>query len=103
MTELRLTLREIRLIIERLVQANGVAPGLLFAVRDAAVVSAILPVAGFEKLSAEIAALAASPVKPATLREGEDGVLLGGEIDLCLDFIKRHELVLGGNGVLPLG
>jgi hypothetical protein len=75
MTELRLTLREIRLIIERLVQANGVAPGLLFAVRDAAVVSAILPVAGFEKLSAEIAALAASSVKPAALSEGEDGVL----------------------------
>ncbi|WP_441523559.1 hypothetical protein [Bosea sp. TAB14] len=72
---MRLTLREIRLIIERIVQAAGVAPGLLFAVRDAAVVSAILPVAGFANLPAEIAALAASSVKPATLSAGEDGVL----------------------------
>lgn len=75
MTELRLTLREIRLIIERLVQAAGVPPGLLFAARDAAVISAVLPVAGFANLSAEIAALAASTAKPAKLSEGEDGVL----------------------------
>lgn len=74
MTELRLTLREIRLIIERLVQAAGVAPGLLFAARDAAVVSAVLPVAGFAGLSTEIAALAASSAQPAKLSEGEDGV-----------------------------
>lgn len=75
MTELRLTLREIRLIVERLVQAAGVAPGLLFAARDAAVVSAVLPVAGFAKLSAEIAALAASSARPTTSSEGEDGAL----------------------------
>lgn len=75
MTELRLTLREIRLIVERLVQAAGVAPGLLFAARDAAVVSAVLPVAGFANLSTEIAVLAASTAKPARLSEGEDGVL----------------------------
>lgn len=75
MTELRLTLREIRLIIERLVQAAGVAPGLLFATRDAAAVSAVLPVAGFANLAAEIAALAASSAQPAKLSEGQDGVL----------------------------
>ncbi|MGY6250700.1 hypothetical protein ACXIUS_24665 [Bosea thiooxidans] len=75
MTELRLTLREIRLIVERLVQAAGVAPGLLFAARDAAVVSAVLPVAGFANLSAEITALAASAARSAKLSEGEDGVL----------------------------
>lgn len=75
MTELRLSLREIRLIIERLVQAAGVPPGLLFAARDAAVISAVLPVAGFANLSAEIATLAASTAKSVKLSESEDGVL----------------------------
>lgn len=83
MTELRLTLREIRLILERLVQAAGVAPGLLFAARDAAVLSATLPVAGFANLPTEIAALAASTAKPAKLSEGQDGVL-------CVDLAGQH-------------
>jgi len=73
MTKLRLSLREIRLIIERLVQAAGVAPGLLLTARDAAVVSAVLPVAGFPSFAAEIAVLAASSARPAKLSEGDDG------------------------------
>ena len=101
MTQLRLSLREIRLIVERLVQAAGTPPGLLLSVRDAAVASAVLPIAGFGGLGAEIARLVAVPPRP--LRISGDAattvVDAGGQhawfvaeavLDIAIEFFRLH-------------
>ncbi|HEV2677361.1 MAG TPA: hypothetical protein VGV37_22725 [Aliidongia sp.] len=61
-----LSLRETRLILERLVQAAGAPPGLLPSVRDCALYSAILPGDGFAGIAAQLERLGAN--KPAPLR-----------------------------------
>jgi hypothetical protein len=55
--QMMVTLREVRLILERLVQVAGVPPGLLPSVRDCAVYSAALPGPGFSDMSQRIARL----------------------------------------------
>jgi hypothetical protein len=60
------TLRESRLILERLVQAAGVPPGLLPSVRDCALYSAALPGPGFVDLADRIGML--RQTRPAPLQ-----------------------------------
>ncbi|TWT15741.1 hypothetical protein [Reyranella sp. CPCC 100927] len=67
MSSLCLSLREIRMVLERLVQAAGVPDGLLPSVRDAAVYAAILPVSGFDGIERQIAHLKASVPHPLVL------------------------------------
>ena len=59
------TLRELRLILERLVQAAGVPTGLLPSVRDCALYSAALPGPGFADMASRIELLRQS--RPAPL------------------------------------
>ncbi|HKU95402.1 MAG TPA: hypothetical protein VJR58_09005, partial [Vineibacter sp.] len=74
MSSLCLSLREIRMVLERLVQAAGVPNGLLPSVRDAAVYAAVLPVCGFEGIENQIAHLEASVPRPLVL--DDQGTLL---------------------------
>lgn len=60
------SLRESRLILERLVQAAGVPPGLLPSVRDCALYSAALPGPGFQGMADRIAALKTTCPVPLT-------------------------------------
>lgn len=78
MTMLRLTLREIRLITERLVQAHAAPPGVLASVRDCAMYSAVLPVAGFAGLPNQLSALRANAVRSLTLEEDSTAIVDGG-------------------------
>jgi hypothetical protein len=62
--DLILTLREIRLILERLVQAAGVPGGILASVRDCAVCSAALPVSGLAAIGRQIDLLRGTTIRP---------------------------------------
>jgi len=69
---LLLSLRECRLILERLVQAAGAPPGLLHAVRDCALYSAILPGPGLAAMAGHLEALRASkPLRLALTEKGD--------------------------------
>jgi hypothetical protein len=61
---IRLTLREIRLILERLVQAAGTPAGLLPSVRDCAVYSVVMPGPGLAGIARQIELLRASRFAP---------------------------------------
>jgi hypothetical protein len=82
MSTLVLSLREMRLIVERLVQAAGTPTGLLPAVRDCAFFSAALPGPGLEDFVGRVEALRAS--RPAPLR------LLADEPALDVDCGGQH-------------
>jgi hypothetical protein len=71
------SLRESRLILERLVQAASVPPGLLPSVRDCALYSAALPGPGFTGMADRIEALRAT--RPAPLHFVERIVYCGGQ------------------------
>lgn len=67
---LTITLRESRLILERLVQAAGAPPGMLIAMRDCAFYSAVLAGPGFAAISGQLELLRECGVKPLrVLRE----------------------------------
>jgi hypothetical protein len=90
---LTLSLRECRLILERLVQAAGTPPGLLPSVRDAALYSALLPGAGFGGIPAQLELLRASP--PAPLR------LVAEKTALTVDCGHQHAWLVA-DGLLDL-
>lgn len=107
---LTISLREARLICERLVQAAGAPPGLLIAARDAAVAAALATPDGFAALSAWLDALRNSAPQPLTLA-GQDGALVvacGGQhafycaetlLDLAVDADRRHAGTILATGV----
>jgi hypothetical protein len=92
-----LTLRELRLILERLVQAAGVPSGALASVRDCAVCSAALPGPGLAAIGRQIERLRDSRVGP--LRQDDAGpVDCAGQhawmvaealLDLGIDGLRR--------------
>ena len=88
-----LSLREMRLILERLVQAAGTPPGLLAAVRECALYSAALPGPGLAGFAERIAALRAS--RPAPLR------ILAEEPGLEVDCAGQHAW-FAAHGLLDL-
>lgn len=106
---LTITLREARLILERLVQAAGAPPGMLMATRDAAVAAALSGPDGFEKMPGWIEALVASAPRPLDVLDS-DAVLTvdcGGQhafycaealLALAIDADRR-----GGGSVLATG
>ena len=51
------SLREIRMVVERLVQWKGVEPGMIFSATDCGLYSAALGLSGFEGLEAQIPAI----------------------------------------------
>lgn len=98
------TLRESRLILERLVQAAGAPPGLLPSARDCALFSAALLDHGYDGIAAQVDAFRASGPQPVALREGPDGIEIDGAgqhawyvaacvLDLAIDGFRRQ-----GNG-----
>lgn len=90
---LTLSLRECRLILERLVQAAGTPPGLLPSVRDAALYSALLPGPGFDGIAAQLALLRQS--RPAPLR------LVAEQPALIVDCGHQHAWLVA-DGLLDL-
>jgi hypothetical protein len=72
---LRLSLRECRLILERLVQAAGAPSGMLHAVRDCALYSAILPGRGLAEMPLRLKALRGSAPAPIRLDEGGGAII----------------------------
>lgn len=75
---LNLSLRELRLILERLVQAAGVPSGMLHAVRDCALYSAILPGPGLAAMAAQLDALRHSRPRPLTVSEAGGAIRIDG-------------------------
>jgi len=73
---LLLSLRECRLILERLVQAAGVPTALLHAVRDCALYSAILPGPGFAAMTGHLEQLRGSKPLPLGLTETSDRLIV---------------------------
>ena len=71
---LLLTLREIRLIFERLVQAAGTPHGMLPAARDAAVAAALATPDGLARMPDWIAALRGSACRPVDVSEVTGGL-----------------------------
>ena len=76
------SLREIRMVIERLVQWKGVEPGMIFSVTDCGLYSAALGLSGFEGLEAQLDKLSAAP--------GAMPVIIDGEDTLVVDARGRH-------------
>jgi len=110
MNSLCLSLREIRMVLERLVQAAGVPNGLLPSVRDAAVYAAVLPVCGFERIENQIAHLKASAPRPLVLDDqGTLPVIDGGGqhawlvADAVLDVAIAQFRLTGQGDVLVTG
>jgi hypothetical protein len=75
---LRLSLRECRMILERLVQAAGAPSSVLHAVRDCALYSAILPASGLSQMSHQLDALQRSRPLPLALAEKADRLIADG-------------------------
>ncbi|HEX2890578.1 hypothetical protein [Vineibacter terrae] len=110
MSSLRLSLREIRMVLERLVQAAGTPAVLLPAMRDAAMYSAILPVCGFEGIEAQIAHLQEAAQQPPSLQEGQAGLLVEAAgrhawliADAVLDLAIAQFRLTGQGEVLATG
>lgn len=55
------TLRESRMVLERLVQWKGVEPGMIFSVMDCGLYSAALGLSGFEGLESQLESLTLEP------------------------------------------
>ncbi|BCH28997.1 hypothetical protein MesoLjLc_09270 [Mesorhizobium sp. L-8-10] len=94
------TLRESRMVLERLVQWKGVEPGMIFSVMDCGVYSAALGPSGCEDLERQIALLASSPSAPISIIEAGDAIRIdaGGRhawliaepaLDLAIDEYRR--------------
>ncbi len=101
-----LSLRESRLILERLVQAAGVPPGLLPAVRDCALASAALPGPGFAGIAAQIERLRRSRVQPLTVLAEAPDLVVGAAgqhawlvADALLDLAVERQRC-GGDGAV---
>lgn len=77
-----LSVRELRLILERLVQAAGTPGGLLHSVRDCAFYSAVLPGPGLAGIAQQIEHLRASRIAPL------DDV--GSGETLTIDCVGQH-------------
>ena len=99
---LRLSLRECRLILERLVQAAGVPAGLLLSVRDCALYSALLPGPGLVGIAEQLARLRAPPAAPCRIVVEAPRLVIdcGGRhawlvaetlLDLAIDRLRRGE------------
>lgn len=97
---LTISLRECRMVLERLLQHAGVDNGLLLAVRDCALYSAALPVSGFAGLERHVDLLRRATVKPMRLVEeapllrvdcaGHHAWLVAdGLLDLAVDAFRR--------------
>ncbi|MFI4994851.1 MAG: hypothetical protein ACHQAQ_03590 [Hyphomicrobiales bacterium] len=97
---LQLSLRECLLILERLVQAAGVPPGLLPSVRDCALYSAVLPGPGFGGITGQLALLRGSPAEPLCIQTEQPRLVVdcGGQhawlvaetlVDLAVDRLRR--------------
>ena len=76
------SLREIRMVVERLVQWKGVEPGMIFSVTDCGLYSAALGLSGFEGLEAQLEMLSAA--------KGTTPVIIDGEDTLVVDARGRH-------------
>ena len=76
---LSLSLRECRLILERLVQAAGAPSGMLHAARDCALYSAIQPGPGLSQMARQLDALRRSKPQPIALLEDSDRLLIDGK------------------------
>lgn len=97
---LTVSLRECRMVLERLLQHAGVASGVLPAVRDCALYSAALPVGGFAGLERHLDLLRGAAIKPMRLVDGgpqlrvdctgQHGWLVAdGLLDLAVDAFRR--------------
>lgn len=95
------TLRESRMVLERLVQWKGVEPGMIFSVMDCGVYSAALGLSGYEDLERQIGFLASPPSAPISITEagGEIRLDAGGRhawlvaepaLDLAIDEYRRR-------------
>lgn len=102
---LTISLREARLILERLVQAGGCPPGLLIAAREAALAAALSAPDGFERLEDWLAEFRRSaPAAIAPPPRGAGAVIAcGGQhafycaqavLDLAVDADRRGEGVV---------
>lgn len=93
------SLREIRMVIERLVQWKGVEPGMIFSVTDCGLYSAALGLSGFEGLEAQLDKLAAGSGAPVLIDAGESLVvdargrhawlIVEAVLDLAIDAYRR--------------
>lgn len=87
---IQVSLRECRMVLERLVQTTNIPAPLVPCVRDCALFSAALPVSGFSGLTLQLQRLRdAAPAPIAVLADGALGA--GGQhawlvADACLDY-----------------
>jgi hypothetical protein len=96
---LRVSLREARMVLERILQHSGMGDGMLFSVRDCAVYSAALGLSGFPAFRAQAESLrfaAAEAVKlssedPLTLHAGSQHAWIAAEaaLDVAVDAYRR--------------
>jgi hypothetical protein len=97
---LNASLREIRMVIERLVQWKGVEPGMIFSVTDCGLYSAALGLSGFTGLEAQLARIAEAPLSKPTVTEQGAGTVVDagglhawlvaeGALDLAIDSYRR--------------
>jgi hypothetical protein len=67
--QMTVSLRESRLVLERLMQVASVDEGMVPVLRDCALYSAALGLAGFKNLTSHLGLLLVEPLKPVSLRE----------------------------------
>jgi len=95
------TLRESRMVLERLVQWKGVEPGMIFSVMDCGVYSAALGLSGYDNLEHRIGHLSAEPNGPVALSEAGGALFIdaGGRhawlvaepaLDVAIDEYRRN-------------
>jgi hypothetical protein len=95
------TLRESRMVLERLVQWKGVEPGMIFSVMDCGVYSAALGLSGYEQLEHQLGLLASAPSVPISITETGGAIRIdaGGRhawlvaepaLDVALDEYRRR-------------
>lgn len=93
------TLRESRMVLERLVQWKGVEPGMIFSVMDCGLYSAALGLSGYEDLERQIDLLAAAAA-PISMVETDGAIRIdaGGRhawliaepaLDVAIDEYRR--------------
>ena len=107
---LTISLREARLILERLVQAAGAPPGMLISARDVAVAVAVATPAGFAAMPEWIAALRNSFPRPLAITKDGDTFVVdcGGQhafycaealLDLAVDADRRNAGAIRASGI----
>jgi hypothetical protein len=106
-SSLTVSLREMRIVFERLTQVTRVEPGLVPALRDCAIYSAALGLGGFARLKANLEAVKASDPHAVTLADAKKPVVNGGGqhawivaeavLELAIETLR-----IDGNGVVTV-